>query len=88
LAAVISTLAIALLFLPLRRKLQDSIDRRFYRRKYDAEQTLAAFTAHCRDETEVEALVEELRLVLQQTMQPAGVAIWLKSSREERALNR
>lgn len=78
-AVAVSTLAIAVLFLPLRRKLQDSIDRRFYRRKYDAEQALAAFTARCRDETEVEALVEELRHVLQQTMQPAGVAIWLKA---------
>ena len=75
--------AIALLFLPLRRKLQDSIDRRFYRRKYDAEQALGAFTARCRDETEVEALVEELRHILQQTMQPAGLTIWLKAHEEE-----
>ncbi len=83
LAAVISTLAISLLFMPLRRKLQESIDRRFYRRKYDAEQALAAFAARCRDETEVDLLVEELRRVLQQTMEPAGVAVWLRSDAEE-----
>ena len=83
LAIVISTLAIAVIFLPLRRKLQAGIDRRFYRRKYNAEQTLTAFAAHCREETEVEPLLEELRRVLEQTMQPAAVAIWVKGAGEQ-----
>ena len=80
LAVVISTLASALIFLPLRSRLQEGIDRRFYRRKYNAEQTLATFAAHCRDETEVEPLLAELRRVLDKTMQPAAVAIWLKDT--------
>jgi uncharacterized protein YeeX (DUF496 family) len=81
LAIVVSTLLIAALFSPIRRRVQDTIDRRLYRRKYDVEQTLADFQKNLREDVDMATLQANLIGVVSETMQPDKIALWVKGNK-------
>jgi hypothetical protein len=82
LAIAIATLAVAALFNPWRHRLQGFIDRRFYRRRYDAARVLAAFNTRLRDEVDLDQLTSDLLAATQETLQPRSLALWLPGGKE------
>lgn len=79
-----TTLAVAALFRPARARIQGVIDRRFNRARFDAQQTVDAFSSHLRDEVDIDSLTAELLVVVRQTMQPGHASLWMRSPEERR----